>query len=621
LSFSTIIALVAILVLLIVSFRMLVAPVLAIVNLFVGILWAYGAAYILVGQLNMMTAMLSIVLLGLGIDFSIHLVSGLTEFRAMGQNIKNALESTFMKTGKGVITGALTTACAFLTLLISQSRGMKEMGIVTGIGLLSIMLSSFIFLPNMLVFRERYVDWRQKRKSGTKPLKKRDITFQSLGNFSSILSHRYLFTISGTVIVSVFLIWSALQIEYDRNYMSLEPEGLTSLALQDTITENFDLSMEYALCLADGIEESRHLSEEYRDLAMVARTNDISLYLPSENEQYQRIPHIKMQKAPVRLKINKKEIEKLITEIERLEMNVMEMQDMAFIGGQDKVDEKCKAIVGDPDIPDSPNIFRKLVKIINSDRLKAIRGLSVFQKYFAPYFKQNVINMCSTEPISLEELPISVLDQYSNKDRTKFMITIYPGRQLYTDSRIMNRFVDDVNRVSEKTTGGPPVAAAWMKIAARDGRNAILLTLIIVFFLLWADFRKPGYALMAMLPLALGAFWMVGIMNLSGMLLNFMTMMGIPLIIGIGIDDGVHVIHRWRHEGKGQIKTVFSSTGKAVLLTSLTTMLAFGSMIFSVFPAWTSFGASLFIGVGACFLTTIIILPGIIGWIERKKDI
>jgi len=68
-------------------------------------------------------------------------------------------------------------------------------------------------------------------------------------------------------------------------------------------------------------------------------------------------------------------------------------------------------------------------------------------------------------------------------------------------------------------------------------------------------------------------------------------------------------MHRWQHEGRG----------KAILLTSLTTMLAFGSMIFSVFLAWTWFGGSLFIGVGACFLTTVIILPGIIGMIEGRS--
>ena len=108
-------------------------------------------------------------------------------------------------------------------------------------------------------------------------------------------------------------------------------------------------------------------------------------------------------------------------------------------------------------------------------------------------------------------------------------------------------------------------------------------------------------------------------MKLTGQMLNFMTMMGLPLIIGIGIDDGVHVIHRWQHEGKGKLTTVFSSTGKAILLTSLTTMLAFGSMMFSVFPVWGWFGSSLLIGVGACFLTTVIILSGILGWIESVR--
>jgi predicted RND superfamily exporter protein len=126
---------------------------------------------------------------------------------------------------------------------------------------------------------------------------------------------------------------------------------------------------------------------------------------------------------------------------------------------------------------------------------------------------------------------------------------------------------------------------ALLKIFGRDGRNAILLTLVVVFFLLWADFKKPGHALMAMIPLALGVFWMVGLMNMTGIQLSMMSVMGLPLIIGIGIDDGVHIMHRWRSEGKGKIRIVFSSTGKAILLTSLTTMFAFGSLIFSASPS------------------------------------
>jgi len=624
LGFTSIIAFIAIFILLVISFRMVIAPLLALANLLVGLVWAMGGAFIIVGQLNMVTAMLSIVLLGLGIDFSIHLLSGFTEWRAAGDSIAFALEKTFLKSGKGIITGALTTACAFLALLISRSQGMKEMGIVTGVGLLSVLLATFLFLPVMLVLRERRIDKKQQsRKSGSGKMAK-DISFRSLGRISGWLYSHYIFTILTAVLLSGILIWFALQIKYDQNYMRMEPKGLSSIALMDTVKEKFDLSMEYSLCLTDNIEESRLLSQEYEDLAIVARTDDISRFIPSPEQQEKRIPHLREIAGGIRTKtiqagFPSQALSAFIKEIDRLRMNIMEMQDMAFMGGQDKVDYKCKDLVGEPLNDESEGVIQELLQALDSSAAPVTGGLSRFQSYFAPYFKKSISSMSSTEVISLNDIPASILDRYSNKARNKFLITIYPSGKLFSDATVLNRFGDDMERVSKKTTGMPVVAISWMRIAARDGRNAILLTLAIVFILLWIDFGKPWFAIMGMIPLGLGAFWMVGFMNLAGMMLSFMTLIGLPLIIGIGIDDGVHIMHRWQQEGKGKIVTVFSSTGKAILLTSLTTMLAFGSMTFSVFPAWAWFGESLFLGVGSCFLTTIIILPGFMGWMERKK--
>jgi predicted RND superfamily exporter protein len=95
--------------------------------------------------------------------------------------------------------------------------------------------------------------------------------------------------------------------------------------------------------------------------------------------------------------------------------------------------------------------------------------------------------------------------------------------------------------------------------------------------------------------------------------------MGLPLIIGIGIDYGVHIVHRWRIEGSKKVNQIFASTGKAIFLTSITTMLAFGSLVFSIWRGFGSLGGAMFIGVGACFLSTAIILSGIIGLLERKN--
>lgn len=297
----------------------------------------------------------------------------------------------------------------------------------------------------------------------------------------------------------------------------------------------------------------------------------------------------------------------------------MEMQDMAFIGGQDKVDNKCKEIVGDPEKSNSQNIIQDLLHVLNANEKNAEEGLSRFQKFFAPYFQASAIAMSSTDPIRLDELPVTVLDRYSNKTRDQFLITVYPAANLWQDARLLDRFVDDLDRVSDKATGVPPVFRALISVMGRDGRNAALLTLLVVFLLLCLDFFNPRHALMAMIPLAFGVFWMVGLMYLVGMKLTMMNVMCLPIIIGIGIDDGVHIMHRWRNEGNSKIRTVFSSTGKAIFLTSLTTMLAFGSMVFSVFRGFGSFGGAMFLGVGACFLTTVIILPGIFGLIDRRN--
>jgi len=623
LGYTTLIAVIAILILLMVSFRMWVAPVLALTSLLVGLVWAVGAAALMVGQLNIMTQMMAVILLGLGIDFSIHIISGFTERRAAGDSIPESMVATFLQSGKGIITGAFTTACAFLTLVISHSRGMKEMGLVTGTGLLAILLATFIFLPALLVFRERRLDKKREEGKGRKEFVQRDISFRFLGNLTVWLGKHYIFTIVASVAITVLLVWSATKITFDHNYMNMEPKGLTSIALQDTVLEKFDLSMDYALVLTDDVDQSRTFAKEYRELGSVAVTEDISIYLPSEEEQEKRIPHIleikeKIQSAEIKDALLQNDIETLRQEILRLEMNVMEMQDMAFIGGQDKVDNKCKEIVGDPDDPDSGNMFQDLLQILESDELRATDGFSGFHQKFAPYFKQAVVRMGSTDSIRLEDLPDSILDRYGNTRRDQFLVTVFPAGNIWQDKNFLDRFVQDLEKVSDRATGMPPVFEALIEIIGRDGRNAVLLTLVIVFVLLVLDFRSPRMALMAMIPLAFGIFWMVGLMRLVGMQLTVMNVMGLPLIVGIGIDDGVHIVHRWKHEGKGKIGLIFSSTGKAILLTSLTTMLAFGSLVFSIWRGFGHLGGALFLGVGACFLTTVLGLAGLIGLAERK---
>ena len=622
--YTTVIALVAVFFLLVISFRMWVAPVLGLLNLVVGIIWAMGLASILVGTLNIMTYMMAVILIGLGIDFSIHMITGFTEGRSLGKQVRAAMEETFLKSGKGILTGGLTTCIAFLTLSISSSRGMKELGVIAGGGLIAILIVTFLFLPSLLVLREHQFEKKRKKGKLRKEFILKDISFKSLGNMGKFLSLRYLATLIASILVTAFLIFSATKVSFDQNYMNLEPKGLPSITLQDTVLEKFDLSMDYALILTDNIAESRAMAEKAKDIGSVAVAEDISVYLPSKIQQERRIPFINeirkaIEVAQPRSTFGRENYERFLQELGRLEMNIIEIQDMAFLGGQDKVDNKCAEIVGEAVDPEPKSLIRDLIRILEKDKKRTLAGLEEFQKDFAPYFKDSVIQMSSEEPIQFENLPATVLDRYTNEDRTKFLVTIFPADNIWQDAEFLKRFVGDLERVSENATGMPPVFRALIEIIGKDGRNAVLLALVAVFFVLWLDYRKPGHALMAMVPLTIGVFWMVGMIGLAGMKLTVMSVMGLPMIVGIGVDDGVHIVHRWRIEGKGKINQVFASTGKAILLTSATTMLAFGSLVFSVWPGFASLGVAMFIGVGACFLSTVIILSGILGFLERQK--
>jgi hypothetical protein len=622
--YTTIISMIAIGILLIFSFRMWVAPVLALLNLVIGLIWAAGLSAIFVPVLNIMTLMFFVVLIGLGIDFSIHIIAGFTEMRALGYSIAKAVEECLLKFGKGIMTGALTTACAFFALMIGESRAMSEMGLITGIGLLAVAAVTFILLPTLLVLRERRRERQSAKKGIVRQTAPGDISFVFLGKVALFLKERYIFTLLGAIMLTGLLTWSAINITFNYNYMDIEPEGIPSIALQDTVLDKFDLSMDFAYLVAESVEESRRLTDIAGDYSSVAVVEDISLYLPSPEEQAKRRPYIEeirrlMSAAECQPLLSKKELDDFKRELNRLKMNIMELQDLAFTGGQDKIDRKCGEIVGYAESENS-TVFRRLESILNREDKNILSRANSFQKNYFHYFKDNVMQMANTDPILLENLPTSIIDQYANEDRNLFLITVLPADNIWKDARFLYRFTDNLDEISERATGFPPVFRALIDVIGRDGRNAAILTIFVVFVLLSIDFRNVGHALIAMIPLLAGMVWMVGIMHLIGRQLDVVNIMAIPLILGIGIDDGVHIIHRWRREGRGSVKTVFASTGKAILLTSLTTMLAFGSLIFSLWRGYGSLGTALLIGVGACFITTIFILPGIIGWIERKRE-
>ncbi|MEE8437799.1 MAG: MMPL family transporter, partial [Candidatus Neomarinimicrobiota bacterium] len=573
----TSLALVLILGLFIIAFRMVVSPILAIITLMVGIIWALGLSWITVGELNMMTAMMGVILVGLGIDFSIHIIAVFTEMRAVGKNVKEALSVTMQKAGLGVITGGLTTSAAFLTFMATDTKGYQEFGLTLGTGIIMTMVAALTVLPAMLVMWERIMA-RLGKNRRSKP--DRDISYRWLGGLAGNIAGKPGLSTVLLILLVFFIGWRGSKITWDYNYLNMEPEGLETIILQEKMIEKMDMSADYAYFTAGTLLEARELTEKARNMKTGSLVKSIVDFLPAGEDQVSRrkiVAEIKAKILDSRIDpaFLKSDLVRLQEELRRLEANVMEIQDMANLGSQEKVYLKTGLLVGvvldpedetvnswqaelaqtNPDI--STGILSRMVEKVEMEGFDKIDDLQRFHLDFAGNFKTMALRMANPQEITLETIPETIKNQYVGKSGDLFLVTIFP-RQNVWDELFLNRFTDELASVSPRATGLPPVYRRLMDLFGADGKFATKLALVVIFVILLLDFRSIRKAGLALVPLVIGALWMLGVMELSGLQLTMMNAMAVPLIIGIGIDDGVHIIHRYQIEGNDNHLLVFA---------------------------------------------------------------
>ena len=609
----SILALIGIFILFVISFRMWVSPLLAILTVIMGVTWAMGFSSFLVEYLSMMTAMMSVILIGLGIDFSVHIISGYTEKRNQGLDVQISMQETLLRFGPGIMTGGITTGLAFLTLMISETVGMQEMGLMAGVGIIFTMLATIIILPTMLVIRERLL------KNFNKSLPPKDVSYPFLGRIAEFTAkYRWIMGIF-FLLITGFLFNRGVNMSVDYNYLNMEPVGLESIKLQEELIEAFDLSSDFVMFTTDNLEDARELTRQAREMETTGWVESISDYLPDSDgleEQYRFLQDLRrnLENREIRKQMSSHDMNMYRKEMERLEANIIELQDLAFLGGQDKVYDKAIKLVGEAGDSLARGNITQFINALDTGLTKI--ELTYFQQQFSKAFKSTIIEMANTEPLTLDNLPSEIKNRFTGKSGNIFIINVYPEKNIWEDSRFLYRFTDEATELSEKATGLPPIFVELMDIMSKDGKKATYLAIIAVFLVLLLDFRSLKYALVGMVPLIFGAIWMTGLMEISGLKFTMMNILAVPLIIGIGIDDGVHILHRWKIEKNLDI--VYRSTGKAILLTSLTTMLGFGSLWFATYRGLGSMGIALFIGVGTCFLATLFIIPAILG-LQNKQ--
>lgn len=229
------------------------------------------------------------------------------------------------------------------------------------------------------------------------------------------------------------------------------------------------------------------------------------------------------------------------------------------------------------------------------------------------------------EPFTSEDLPATELRRILKKDGSVGnLILIYPGVAL-RDGRNAIAFRSDIGQI---TTGSGKtfyaassniIVAEMLTMITREGRVAVGLSLLVVLFIVSLQFRSLKRGALVVSPLIAGLVAMGGVMAVFGMQLNIFNLVVLPSIVGIGVDSGVHVYHRYVGEGPGSLPLVLKRTGLAVTMATLTTMVGYSGLLPASHPGLVSIGKLAIVGLGTTLVSAVVLFPALLQVLEDRR--
>ena len=560
--FTAFVAVLGVTVLTLFVFRWKSHAILLLVALGVGITWAFGAVRLEYGYLNLITSAFISTLVGVGIDYGIHPIS---EYELQGAHTIDplaAIRRAYRWTGSAVTVSAVTTAVAFFAIMLMEFQGFAELGLVAGVGVLMCLISALVTLPALLAI---FGSWRHardradRREPPTAPLDR--IWDRHGAGFVC----RFPKTVTlVALVVTVVLAWSARQVSFDTNLLNLLPEDAESLRYQRRMVLDSDLSPNFNVAWAGDMEELRTMRARAAREPTIERFESALQFVPRDVDRSREVLEelaSSLERVHLPEKLRPVSREKLTRSLQRLEKALDRTSEAAFGAGMGDLAGPLEAARLETEralahVRTAPQNAEALWSRGEARVLRWARGALADLK-----------RASRAEPATLEDLPGDLRQRFWTRDG-RLLAFLYPAGDIF-DPGFLEEFIAACRRVSPETAGFPVVFRNMSSRITSGFYKTVVVGGILVFLILVVDYRNLRDTGLAILPLLIGMIWMIGGMGLLGLRFNFANVVVVPLIIGVGIDFGVHMIHRLRSEGEKGMTVVLRHTGRAVLIAGL----------------------------------------------------
>lgn len=598
---ATMLSLAGLTILLVLFWRGIRRPILAVTQLLVALSLTFGLTTLLIGHLNILSVSFAPMLLGLGIDYGVHWVSRYREeHETRGASKKEALQATMTKLGPGVLLAGLSAAFSFFPLVLTGFRGLMELGIICSIGLITATMMTLCLLPALILMFDKTKDTaRPPLPSGpVKPLLK----------FSK---SQALFVLVIACVGSVFSLWGASQIRFDLNMLRLQSRKSESVKWEKKLIEDSKHPSMQGAVFARSLEEVERKTKALEALPSVSRVESVvSLLPPDQKEKIDLLQEMKPLLAgihPFQIPSGTVNLSKLNEILGRIHFKMLDS------GWEVSPSVKAQMKEVGVLIGDLRQRFR------STERSRLLHRLQTFETALIGDLNDKLDDLqasINAPPMRVDDLPKTLLELFVGKNGL-YLIRVFPAQNIW-EPEILGKFVDDLRAVDSDAIGDPVTLYFFTK-AFRDACIvAALYAAAFIFLLLLVTFRSLLSTLLAMTPLVVGTIWTFGVMQAFGVDLNLANSIFLPLVVGAGVEYGIIIVQRWRQREAGVILP--SSTGQGVILAGLTTTVGFGSLTLSSHQGLYSLGLLTMIGSLVILAAAVLFLPALLQLLKGSKE-
>jgi predicted RND superfamily exporter protein len=542
-------------------------------------------------------------LVGMAIDFGVHLITRYEEELRKGVHQKLALRKAMVNTGEGIFTGAFTTAGAFFAMSFTDFAGVREMGIITGGGLIVCLIPMMTMLPTMLLKgRQNRLD--RAHRDVTTPIRERMETL--------VLKHPWAVTGLG-LLFSVLCLTQFNRVPFDYDLRNMQSKDLPAVVYEKKLMDSTPRSVLFGAVVASNALDAVRLEAKLTNLQTVADVDSIAQLLVQEaSPKLAQIDGIRNDLATLKFP----EPTDSLPDLAELDQTLFFLQ--SYLGqAADAVQKEA----GQTNLLEQLRGLRSSIgslrsQITHGDRQQNRMKLAAFERAFFEDLRNTFAtlqNQDASSALRAEDLPDPIRNRFVGRTG-KFLLQVYPKIDVWIRTNQL-AFVQELRSVVPEVTGDPVQLLEYTTLLKVSYERAAWYALGAMVLLVYVQFRSLKAVLLAHVPVVLAGVWLVGLMGLFGVPFNPANIMTLPLVVGIGVTYGVHILTRFTEEQNPAI--LAKSTGKAVLVSGLTTVAGFGSLILAKHQGIVSLGFVMSVGVAAAMLGGLVSLPALLMLLPR----